>query len=989
VRFPADSLNCRFLGNYPFGAPNAVALDDARHIAFCGSGGGVYILDVSDPTAPRRISDAIRTAGEVRSMTWDANRQLLYITLAGAGLEIWDVTSSDLPVRLGGCRLPGPALDLAIDGDYAYIAAGPAGLCVLNVSNPADPEEIGHAPVFLNALALALTPGLACVVDDNRGLKTVDISDPRNPQLLGHWDSLSVYDVAIYDHYACLAGNWYGLRILDIQDPRQPRLVGGRYSDLGASGVAVSGHFAFTRSDWAGIEVTDISDPARPVPVTRWIGTGAVTDLFIAGPRAYVVDDSLGLIVLDVGDLPRGPRETGHFDSLDCAEDVALAGDLAYVAGGFSGLDIVRIAEPGHPVMLGSWATPDYSLAVAVSGQYAFIGEDQNLYILDVSDSTNPILTGQYVTSNGTVEDIKIVGNLAYLAEGDMGLGILNISNPANPQEIAHVGVAEYADGIAISGNYVFVADQGYGVDILDVSDPGNPQGVAGLETDGDGYDVAVTGEYLLLADGCEGVRIWNVADPWFPVELAHYTTWGGADAVGTADHCAYVADEYLGLVAISVGDTARPRWLGSVPLGDYGLGIAGRDSAVCVAAGTVGLRIINMADPFPGAPEIGRYRLDPVVAHDVVLSGRYAYVAAGDGGLEIIDVTEPPDYHLTGKLANCGAWAVAVSGNHAYVASEAPGLIVADVSDPTHPFRVGDFYIEGGACCIAVADSFAYVGSTWGNGLYRINVADPAHPIEAGRTSRCWTQNIAIAGHCLYVVGPGSGLVIHDIGSSVFPESIGSAYIPYPRDVSVLRSRAYVLGSSFSILDVSNPAHPRTVANRAMHGNPLQLVIAGTYAYVATADSGLRVIDFSDTAGLRQIAWYITPGQARGVAADADRIYVADGEDGLQAYQLLPDAVAEAPARIARQPAIRLDQNPVADGLIKLSIDRPASQPVEFALFDLTGRRVARFALSQLKPGRNHVKLSVRDLSSGIYFLVPEGSLTPRRLKLVIARPN
>lgn len=38
-----DSLNIRFIGDWPFGPSYAIACDSARNIAFCGSG-GVYTL---------------------------------------------------------------------------------------------------------------------------------------------------------------------------------------------------------------------------------------------------------------------------------------------------------------------------------------------------------------------------------------------------------------------------------------------------------------------------------------------------------------------------------------------------------------------------------------------------------------------------------------------------------------------------------------------------------------------------------------------------------------------------------------------------------------------------------------------------------------------------------------------------------------------------------------------------------------------------------
>lgn len=40
-----DSLNTRFIGNWPFGVTYAVSFDPSRNLVFCGSGGGVYVLE--------------------------------------------------------------------------------------------------------------------------------------------------------------------------------------------------------------------------------------------------------------------------------------------------------------------------------------------------------------------------------------------------------------------------------------------------------------------------------------------------------------------------------------------------------------------------------------------------------------------------------------------------------------------------------------------------------------------------------------------------------------------------------------------------------------------------------------------------------------------------------------------------------------------------------------------------------------------------------
>lgn len=67
-----DSLNCRLIGNWPFGLCYAVAYDSSRSLAFMESGGGVYVLDVSNPTQPVKLSEAIRMEESMDSAIWRA-----------------------------------------------------------------------------------------------------------------------------------------------------------------------------------------------------------------------------------------------------------------------------------------------------------------------------------------------------------------------------------------------------------------------------------------------------------------------------------------------------------------------------------------------------------------------------------------------------------------------------------------------------------------------------------------------------------------------------------------------------------------------------------------------------------------------------------------------------------------------------------------------------------------------------------------------------
>jgi hypothetical protein len=120
--YAADSLNVSFVGNWPFGPSWAITVDSTRALAFCGSGGGVYILDIDAPANPTKTSEKIHTKGDVNGLFYDESTQRLYIAAGQAGLGIWDVQDPVNPVKLGFYDTPDEAWSVAVSGSYAYVA---------------------------------------------------------------------------------------------------------------------------------------------------------------------------------------------------------------------------------------------------------------------------------------------------------------------------------------------------------------------------------------------------------------------------------------------------------------------------------------------------------------------------------------------------------------------------------------------------------------------------------------------------------------------------------------------------------------------------------------------------------------------------------------------------------------------------------------------------------------------------------------------------
>ena len=204
--------------------------------------------------------------------------------------------------------------------------------------------------------------------------------------------------------------------------------------------------------------------------------------------------------------------------------------------------------------------------AVAVQGNYAYIGVGPRLVILDVSDPANSTMEGQSPVFPGIVYGVVVTGGYAYVANADGGLRIVNVIDPAHPTEVGFYDTPGYAHGVVVAGTYAYVADYHGGLRIVNVSDPAHPVEVGFYDTPGYADGVAVAGTYAYVADEEEGLRIVNVADPAHPAEVGFCDTPGQASGVAVAGTTAYVADGGRGLRIINVADPAHP-----VEVGFYG----------------------------------------------------------------------------------------------------------------------------------------------------------------------------------------------------------------------------------------------------------------------------------------------------------------------------------------------------------------------------------------------------------------------------------
>jgi hypothetical protein len=118
-----------------------------------------------------------------------------------------------------------------------------------------------------------------------------------------------------------------------------------------------------------------------------------------------------------------------------------------------------------------------------------------------------------------------VLGDRAYVADGDRGLRIMNVSKPPAVIEIGHfLPHRERVDvrGVEVDGSYAYLAAGRSGLSVVDISDPEKPVEVGHHDTPRSARSVKVSGTYAYVGD-LKWMRVFDISTPSAPREIAAY----------------------------------------------------------------------------------------------------------------------------------------------------------------------------------------------------------------------------------------------------------------------------------------------------------------------------------------------------------------------------------------------------------------------------------------------------------------------------------
>ncbi|MEE9296589.1 MAG: hypothetical protein V3W34_16720 [Phycisphaerae bacterium] len=655
-----------------------------------------------------------------------------------------------------------------------------------------------------------------------RRLVILNVADPADPFEVGSMNLGGVNGITLRDGYAFAAAQPpYRFAVADVFDPSNPKLVSAGNGDGQVfQNVCLYDNLAYLRTPTGNVEVFDITNPLGVV--------------------------SLGIAPIAVSDFAA----------------MAIVGDLLYVGTGVwccqAQLRIYDLtSDPLNPVLLGSVDNVGGESTTALDVEGSLVGwtvehtdGSYSLQIVDVSVPQSPFVVGSYNNGAGAgagLVDVKLSGSYAYVANSSSpqdwafanGLMVFDIAtDPTNPTVVGTFKTHASVQGVEVVGDRAYLHDAGEGLIILDVSDPANPVRLGNYHSPAALRQMTKDGDLLYVADAWNGFTVLDVSDATQPEVVSVYL----AEHVEAFDSCADM----------------------SYPLGIDAYGIDIKNNTVYLAAGHLGLEVIDVVDPanptFIGALRIDQLPPPAAVASkfvgvrvwdDVASIGFEARTCGFIFGIFLnLDVSDPANIFEVGRISHGPERASTIEMNSQGAAFIGRGSgagqccgqeLTIDTSDPELPgiLRWGDIELVSDTA-LASDESLLYLASSDGSGgnqpsegLHIQDVTDPANPV----------------------------VLLHLDEDYLFEDGNGNSFfLSSANAVATQNQRVYVAGSlngpggtggAFGVLDTADPATPVLLdfVPRAEAGGPQSAVcVDEPHVFVTnesqTASAGLAILE-------------------------------------------------------------------------------------------------------------------------------------------------
>jgi hypothetical protein len=331
---------------------------------------------------------------------------------------------------------------------------------------------------------------------------------------------------------------------------------------------------------------------------------------------------------------------------------------------------------------------PDSVIAYVADGQ-------AGLMIVNVTDPSAPVVIGSVDTYNGDFASSvwKLPGDeIAYVADMDGKIATIDTHLPLDPYSMRNVNLGwdqnlQDLTGMVLQDTiYLFTANSNFGRRKVNFFQIVYRDGIPGFG------DLYVVPAFILPAD------VLGIFYDSIPIVVEYYSaerestfyeTQTGLFVFAAVSQAGLWWYDFSTTHSFDGADTMliySPRCLGWADTPGSAISVFARDGFAYVADDRGGLQIFDLPDTIPAFDHDDLYEAVPELVSNINTSGRtkdvhivgnYCYLADGSGGLKIIDVTDPYAPVFLAAYTTPYAYGVWADENYVYIADRDNGLMI------------------------------------------------------------------------------------------------------------------------------------------------------------------------------------------------------------------------------------------------------------------------------------------------------------------------
>ena len=289
------------------------------------------------------------------------------------------------------------------------------------------------------------------------------------------------------------------------------------------------------------------------------------------------------------------------------------------------------------------------------------------------------------VDTAGIAQDVVVVGNYAYVADGTNGVVVIDVTNPAAPVVASTYDTPGDAKHIEATGNILVVAD-GTSVQLLSILNPSSLSLLGSYSQGGFTInDVTTDGTYAYVlgtVSGTPTLQVINIANSGSPVYLTQATVNGANDVVLAGTNIFTVGGKYADILSAYPSLGLRGTYTGSDANTFISATVFG--SYAYINDFTSALHVVNFSNPAAPTMTYGQTTAGQDVGGGIVNSNGYIFVTTS-AGLSIYDFIVSPSapVYVDAYSMNGSGKGVTIANTIAVIAEGLAGIQIVDVSQP------------------------------------------------------------------------------------------------------------------------------------------------------------------------------------------------------------------------------------------------------------------------------------------------------------------